>query len=137
MRSKPCNTCHISKPLTDYNKDRGKKDGRMNICVVCRKKNRQGNAYHHKVRRGIVYCIECEGFYKIGVTSSGLKARVSTIQTGNPFPVNILWIARTNDIGRYERMLHEQIKDNNVRGEWYDIPRVLALELRKQVKHDS
>lgn len=88
------------------------------------------------MHRGIVYCLECEGFYKIGVTYYGIKTRIAAIQSGNPFPVNILWVARTNNIGKYERMLHKQIKDNNVRGEWHNIPRVLALELRKQVKHD-
>ena len=85
----------------------------------------------------MVYCVECEGFYKIGVTSYGIRKRLQSIQTGNPFEVKIVWVARTNDIGKYERIIHNQLKENRIRGEWYDIPRVLALELRKQVKHDS
>ena len=66
-----------------------------------------------------------------------MKRRMKAMRTGNPFRINIVWEATSNDAAKYERMIHDQIKDNNVRGEWYDIPRVLALELRKQVKHDS
>ena len=85
----------------------------------------------------MIYCLECEGFYKIGVTSWSLKKRLPPTQTGNPFEVKILWVKRTDNTGKYERMLHNQLKENRIRGEWFDIPRVLALELRKQVKHDS
>lgn len=140
MRSKVCNTCHISKTLSEFNRDSHASDGRRSRCSKCRNKSRretEKKKYTYKVFRGMVYCVECEGFYKIGVTSYGIRKRLQSIQTGNPFEVNILWVARTNDIGKYERMIHDQIKDNNVRGEWYDIPRVLALELRTQVKHDS
>jgi hypothetical protein len=140
LKSKVCNTCHISKPLSEFNRDSHASDGRRSRCSKCRNKARretEKKKYTYKVFRGMVYCVECEGFYKIGVTSYGIRKRLQSIQTGNPFEVKILWVARTNDIGRYERIIHNQIKDNNVRGEWYDIPRVLALELRKQVKHDS
>ncbi len=59
------------------------------------------------------------------------------MRTGNPFDINIVWEATSNNVGKYERMIHNQIKDNHVRGEWYAIPRVLALELRKMVTHDG
>jgi hypothetical protein len=140
LKSKVCNTCHISKPLSEFNRDSHASDGRRSRCSKCRNKTRretEKKKYTYKVFRGMVYCVECEGFYKIGVTSYGIRKRLQSIQTGNPFEVKILWVARTNDIGRYERIIHNQLKENNVRGEWYDIPRVLALELRKQVKHDS
>ena len=88
-------------------------------------------------RRGMVYCLECEGFYKFGITRNEIKKRLTTIRSGNPFEVNLLWVARTNNTGKYERMIHDQIKDNHVRGEWYAIPRVLALELKKVVTHDG
>jgi hypothetical protein len=62
---------------------------------------------------------------------------MAPIRSGNPFEVNLLWVARTNDTGKYERMIHNQIKDNHVRGEWYAIPQVLAKELRNMVTHDE
>jgi hypothetical protein len=67
-----------------------------------------------------------------------MKKKINLVcRTGNPFEVKIVWVERTNDMRQIRAHIHDQIKDNNVRGEWYDIPRVLALELRKQVKHDS
>ena len=85
----------------------------------------------------MVYCVECEGFYKIGVTSYGIRKRLQSIQTGNPFEVKIVWVKRTNNVGKYERMLHQQLKNNHVRGEWYAIPKVLAKELKHIVTHDE
>lgn len=135
-----CNTCHISKPLSEFNRDSHSSDGRRARCKKCRNKSRRESEkrkYSYKVARGIVYCVESEGFYKIGVTSYGIRKRLQSIQTGNPFEVTLIWAARTNDTGKYERMIHNQIKDNHVRGEWYAIPKVLALELRNMVRHDE
>ena len=140
MRSKPCNTCHISKPLSEFNRDNHASDGHRSRCSKCRNKSRretEKKKYTYKVFRGMVYCVECEGFYKIGVTSYGIRKRLQSIQTGNPFEVKIVWVKRTNNVGKYERMLHQQLKDNHVRGEWYDIPQVLAKELKHIVRHDE
>lgn len=140
METKECNSCHISKPLSEFNRDRSTSDGRRRRCRECRNKSRreiEKRNYSYKVVRGIVYCVESEGFYKIGVTSYGMRKRLQSIQTGNPFEVKILWVKRTNNTGKYERMIHNQIKDNHVRGEWYAIPRVLALELKRVVTHDG
>jgi hypothetical protein len=60
-----------------------------------------------------------------------------TMRTGNPFEVKIVWVKRTNDMNKYERMIHQQLKDSHVRGEWYAIPRVLAKELKNIVTHDD
>ena len=140
MESKTCTKCHIQKPISDYHRDNALIGGRKNQCKKCRNKSRLDFEWEKNTRhkyRGSIYCVECEGFYKFGKTTTSMKKRLSSMRTGNPFEVKIVWVKRTNDINRYERMLHDQIKDNNVRGEWYDIPRVLALELRTQVKHDS
>lgn len=140
MKSKTCNKCHISKPLSEFNRDSHTSDGRRSRCSKCRNKARretEKKKYIYKVFRGMVYCVECEGFYKIGVTSYGIRKRLQSIQTGNPFEVKILWVARTNDIGKYERIIHNQLKDNHVRGEWYDIPKIAAKQLRNIVKHDN
>lgn len=140
METKTCNKCHVQKPISDYHRDNALMGGRKNQCKKCRNKSRLDFEWEKNTRhkyRGSIYCVECEGFYKFGKTTTSMKKRLSSMRTGNPFEVKIVWVKRTNDMNRYERILHDQIKDNNVRGEWYDIPRVLALELRKQVKHDS
>lgn len=106
-------------------------------CKHCIKKQNQKDYKSKRTSRGIVYCLECEGFYKIGVTSWSIKNRLPPTQTGNPFEVRILWVKRTNNIGKHERMIHKQLEQNRVRGEWFDIPRVLALELKNIVTHDD
>lgn len=37
---------------------------------------------HHRV-----YFVECKGFIKIGSTTSPVRVRLSTLQTGNPFVI--------------------------------------------------
>jgi hypothetical protein len=114
--------------------------GRKNQCKKCRNKSRLDFEWEKNTRhkyRGSIYCVECEGFYKFGKTTTSMKKRLSTMRTGNPFEVKIVWVKRTNDMNRYERMLHQQLKDNHVRGEWYDIPQVLAKELKHIVRHDE
>lgn len=40
--------------------------------------------------RYCVYFIECNGVFKIGITSD-IKSRLNTIQTSNPTPVNLVY----------------------------------------------
>lgn len=140
MKIKICNQCHIEKPISEYHRDNGLVGGRKNQCKKCRNKDRKNYEWSKKTRhkyRGCVYCVECQGFYKIGVTSAGMKKRMSGMRTNNPFDINVVWVARTSDMIKYERMIHNQIKDSHVRGEWYAIPKVLAKELRNIVKNDG
>ena len=137
MESKTCTKCNETKPIDDFYENKKYKNNRTSYCKSCLREYNRNNSNPKLPRKGLVYCLECEGFYKFGITRSAMKRRMNAMRTGNPFPINIVWEATSNDAAKYERMLHDQIKDNNVRGEWYDIPRVLALELRKQVKHDS
>jgi hypothetical protein len=149
LESKPCTLCKKKLSLDEFALDNRRISGVGSRCRECERKRKHEYRKNNKekktkitkeyrsIGRGIVYCVECKGYYKFGKTTTSMKKRLSSMRTGNPFEVKIVWVKRTNDMNRYERILHDQIKDNNVRGEWYDIPRVLALELRKQVKHDS
>ena len=87
--------------------------------------------------RGMVYCVECKGYYKFGVTSNSMKKRLITMQTGNPFGIKLIWVARSNQIRKYERQIHKIIRGSHHRGEWYDIPQILAKQLRNIVRHDE
>ena len=137
MESKTCTKCNETKLIDDFYENKKYKQNRTSYCKSCLREYNRNNSNPKLSRKGLVYCLECEGFYKFGITRSAMKRRMKAMRTGNPFRINIVWEATSNDAAKYERMIHDQIKDNNVRGEWYDIPRVLALELRKQVKHDS
>ena len=140
MENKTCNTCHLKKSISDFHRNASRKDGYRRECAKCRNKIRRKkhkDTYSYKVERGMVYCMESEGFYKIGVTRYGIRKRMQSIQTGNPFEVKLMWVKRTNNMGKYERTIHQQLKDSHVRGEWYAIPKVLALELKNIVTHDD
>ena len=41
MKTKTCNTCGQEKPLDQFNKDKGKKDGLATLCKECRRKYRK------------------------------------------------------------------------------------------------
>jgi hypothetical protein len=140
LESKTCITCHIEKSISDFHRNASRKDGYRRECAKCRnqiRRKKHKDTYSYKVERGMVYCMESEGFYKIGVTRYGIRKRLQSIQTGNPFEVKLLWAKRTNNMGKYERTIHQQLKNSHVRGEWYAIPRVLALELKNIVTHDD
>ena len=149
MESKPCTLCKKKLSLDEFALDNRRISGVGSRCRECERKRKHEYRKNNKekktkitkeyrsIGRGIVYCVECKGYYKFGVTSTSMKRRLITMQTGNPFNIKLIWVVRSNRIRKYERQIHKIIRGSHHRGEWYDIPQVLALELRKQVKHDS
>ena len=149
MESKTCTLCKKKLSLDEFALDNRRISGVGSRCRECERKRKHEYRKNNKekktkitkeyrsIGRGIVYCVECKGYYKFGVTSTSMKRRLITMQTGNPFNIKLIWVVRSNRIRKYERQIHKIIRGSHHRGEWYDIPRVLALELRKQVKHDS
>ena len=82
-------------------------------------------------RSAYVYAIgREEGPVKIGITSA-LGGRLSTIQTGCPFKVDILHYCEmsTAEVAReIESDVHWVWKDRRLHGEWFDIDGDLAAE---------
>lgn len=64
------------------------------------------------------YLIGMEGspLTKIGKAGNPL-GRLANFQTGAPGTLTLLWTCE----GDYERALHKTFKDQNVRGEWFDL----------------
>ena len=137
MESKTCNKCHKTKHIDDFYENKRYKNNRMSYCKSCLREYKRNNSNPKLPKEGLVYCLECEGFYKFGITRSTMKKRMKAMRTGNPFNINIVWEATSNDAAKYERMIHQQLKDSHVRGEWYAIPKVLAKELKNIVTHDD
>lgn len=68
-----------------------------------------------------IYLIECKGYYKIGKTSCSINDRLASLQTGNPFPLNVIAnIVRTDSSG-LELYLHNKFRHKRVRGEWFNL----------------
>ena len=71
-----------------------------------------------------VYVLQAEGqeLYKVGVTKD-LEARVSALQTGNPFRIKVVDFIDNHINGVYaaslEREMHDLLSAHRVSGEWF------------------
>ena len=149
MESKTCTLCKKKLSLDEFALDNRRISGVGSRCRECERKRKHEYRKNNKekktkitkeyrsIGRGIVYCVECKGYYKFGVTSTSMKRRLITMQTGNPFNIKLIWVVRSNRIRKYERQIHKIIRGSHHRGEWYDIPQVLAKELKNIVTHDD
>lgn len=63
-----------------------------------------------------IYFVGCEGFVKIGTTNN-VKARLSALRTGSPFPVGLLGLIPGGAAD--EAGIHALFKAGRVRGEWF------------------
>lgn len=71
----------------------------------------------------ICYLIESGGRYKIGKSAPGqsLTNRIRHIDTGSPFPVNLIHAVTHTQANNIEWMLHNEFKDKRVKGEWFQL----------------
>ena len=73
--------------------------------------------------RGYIYIIRCENFYKIGKTQD-IEARLSSFNTGNPFPMTLILCSEVEEVDEVEKELHSMACGNKahiVKGEWYKL----------------
>ena len=90
---------------------------------------RQADA--RKPKAANTYLIGAEGspLVKIGFTSGRPKARMSSLQTGVPMKLSLLWSTE----GDYEGDLHGRFNEYRVIGEWFDLtPLGDAVEVVKE-----
>jgi predicted GIY-YIG superfamily endonuclease len=67
-----------------------------------------------------VYLIECDGYYKIGV-SEDPENRLDRFQTGNPYELSLeakIDVEQAYDI---EEKLHSYYNSKHKRGEWFNL----------------
>jgi len=74
-----------------------------------------------KPHRGFVYVVKCHEFVKIGIAAD-VTARVINLQTGNPYDVELIAKASSENPELAEESLHEQLDRFRIRGEWFKIP---------------
>lgn len=69
-----------------------------------------------------VYVAKAVGLdvYKIG-RSSGVFTRLSTLDRGTPFGIELIALIRTIDAEELERFLHRIVKGPRVHGEWFQL----------------
>ena len=148
LRPKGYDLIDLNDSITKYMHGNTKRRWRKNFIRACEilisdkseiitKKDLENFKEFCDVKKGIVYCVECQGYYKFGVTSGLIRKRLSQLKTGNPFDIALIWSVKSNHIYKHEKQIHKIIKNNHHKGEWYDIPSVLAKELRNMVKYNG
>lgn len=87
--------------------------------AILNKISYRGHKNKNNRPKGIVYFIKAGEHYKIGVTSKNLKDRIKFLQTGNPYPIEIIahWVSR--NYKELETKLHNRFKDKALVGEWF------------------
>lgn len=73
-----------------------------------------------KPKRGYVYVIEGQGFYKIG-RAKDANARLAHFGTKLPFPIEVVCVIESEDYVGLEAKLHRRYKSKRVNGEWFDL----------------
>lgn len=77
-------------------------------------------AYIRRHNKSYVYILECQGYYKIG-KANDLKSRVTHFQTGNPFPITVVFSKASVFATSLEPALHELLAELRVAGEWFKL----------------
>lgn len=83
----------------------------------CRKQCGQV-AQKHELRKGYIYVISCHEFTKIGIAKN-LKARFSSLSTGNPYKIKLCASIKSLDVNGDEKKMHMMLKRFRTRGEWF------------------
>lgn len=78
-----------------------------------------------KGKNGSVYLIKSGDYYKIGLTTGTVKSRIANMQTGNPYPIELVDSFASEDAGKDESHLHNEFKNYRVQGEWFSFPQEL------------
>lgn len=66
-----------------------------------------------------LYLIKCQQFYKIGIAAD-VSDRIRNLQTGNPFPLEVLATYGYDNVALVETVLHKRFANRRTRGEWFD-----------------
>ncbi|SFV55540.1 hypothetical protein MNB_SV-3-1137 [hydrothermal vent metagenome] len=73
-----------------------------------------------KNKTDLLYLLEANGNYKIGITGN-LASRMKDIQTGNPYLVKLVCTIEMEDPQELEQSLHKLFKDKRMMGEWFNL----------------
>jgi hypothetical protein len=75
-----------------------------------------------------LYIIRCHKYTKIGIASN-VKNRLKTLQTGNPYPLELIDSFEFDDPLMVEGLLHRKYDQAWVQGEWFELSDAQFSEL--------
>ena len=67
-----------------------------------------------------VYVIQCEKYYKIGITERSIVDRMNDMQTYTPFKLNLVLALKDPNAKDTEKKIHMRFKHKRIRGEWFE-----------------
>ena len=74
--------------------------------------NNKNNRYVYIVKSGI--------YTKIGI-SRNISLRMTALQTGNPFPIQLVYAKEVDNAYNIEQDLHKKYSEFNISGEWFEL----------------
>jgi len=118
--------------FSDYHLDLKKDDTKINDIINkddILKEKRKRDHQKRKPKVGYVYLVKCEGtdFYKIGISKSTVKNRLSSLQSGCPFKLTLLHKVHCNHYSLLESELHKKYSKHRGIGEWFKLSDSLVL----------
>lgn len=91
-----------------------------NTLEHCKKRNLDNNLPGLTDQR-FIYFVRCNEFIKIGVASN-VEERVAGMQTGNPYPLEVVKVIESANAEQEEEMIHVSLERYRVHGEWFKLP---------------
>lgn len=67
-----------------------------------------------------VYIMRCGDYHKIGITEN-LDNRINQIQTGNPYPIELVFAVKHPKSSLIEKELHKKYSNKNWKREWFEL----------------
>ncbi len=82
-----------------------------------------------------LYIVHCSGYFKIGIARN-VVTRISGMQTGNPFPIDLVFETPCLLAAQRERFWHNEFRHVHHSGEWFrlsdaDVKRIKKEESRR------
>lgn len=68
---------------------------------------------------GKLYLLKSNGLYKIGVTCQSIKKRISDLQTGNPYVIDLVFLKKCSNYFEMEVFFHDKFAGRRLVGEWF------------------
>lgn len=82
-----------------------------------------------KKRKGFVYLIRCNDYFKIGVSSDPCK-RLCALQTSSPYKLELIRYYKHDDIYEEEKFWHLELNSHRIRNEWFKLPKEKTLDFQ-------
>ena len=92
--------------------------------------------FKRKKTSGYVYLVHCKGttFYKIGISKIDYHLRLSALQSGCPFELEMIYVIHSSNYRKFEQELHHKFRDKRVRGEWFDLDEAFLNTVMKYLE---